>query len=162
MLLLKRLVIPVFAILTVAGCDRIPGTDAARARDSLSRVLYDLDTAKISVRFSNKGHICGTVNAKNRMGAYAGNALFIVDKLDGDVTIFAEPPSLSDYREWRANLKEPLADEIGRKITDGCSFPKNWQDNCDKASGQSLPRNNEMCDAWSKSDIRTLSGMVDF
>jgi hypothetical protein len=82
--------------LAAAGCSLIPGSAANLekvARNTLSRHLFDSDTAKFQgLRYGQKGErgeqpICGQVNAKNQLGAYAGFRRFIASPSDGFAAI---------------------------------------------------------------------------
>lgn len=81
----------VFVAVATCGCDRVPGTDAAlerRSRAILTDALFDADSAKFqkmkTVSLKDKDRtsnlICGEVNAKNKLGAYAGFTRFIVSQ----------------------------------------------------------------------------------
>ena len=66
-------------LLLLTGCQFIPGTKAHEIRRAEETVSYGLNDPS-SAEFRNervvgpvgKGYVCGEVNAKNRMGAYAG------------------------------------------------------------------------------------------
>lgn len=51
----------------------------------LKNTLFDVDSAKFeNVYWNNeRSHICGSVNAKNRMGAYLGGQRFIIPYWSG-------------------------------------------------------------------------------
>ena len=60
-------------------------------QDQVKAFLLDPDSAKFSgITFNSKNGVgCGSVNAKNRMGGYVGNTMFVVFP-SGDVRL--EPP----------------------------------------------------------------------
>jgi hypothetical protein len=66
----------------LAGCDLIPGTDAnleKRAKDRAAQLLIDPSSAQFRNVDAREGVVCGEINGKNRMGAYAGFSRFYVD-----------------------------------------------------------------------------------
>lgn len=73
---MKRLA--TLALFVLASCDQAPPKDdlEAIARERLQSVLKDADSAKFrDLRRKGEG-ICGSVNALNSFGAYAGYAPF--------------------------------------------------------------------------------------
>lgn len=150
------------AALVLSACDRIPGTDESVARSALAAGLFDPDSARIRVVYRTPKAVCGSVDAKNRMGAYVGDAAFIVDRATGSVGIFSEAPSLSDFRYWRDNVREASADESWRKMESGCRFPKEWARDCDQPSAAAFKLNDKMCDAVLAGNLRELNAMVDY
>lgn len=81
-----RLVILATVSLFVAGCQWVPGTDASKvsaAKQLVREALFDGASAKFEDVVISKGtaspeKVCGWVNAKNRLGAYAGAEQFLV------------------------------------------------------------------------------------
>jgi hypothetical protein len=72
----------VAASCSCSGCDRIPGTEAF-FEEKAERVVREQLLDPISAQFRNveslDGHVCGEVNAKNKIGAYTGFTRFVVD-----------------------------------------------------------------------------------
>lgn len=53
------------------------------ARRAMDAQLFDFPSARLQDVRANKAVICGRVNAKNRLGAYAGWQRFVYVKHDG-------------------------------------------------------------------------------
>lgn len=91
-----RVAIAAVLVVGLVGCDRIPGTNENAARQAKALVreqLIDPESARfedvVVTRASGGGRaVCGWVNAKNRMGGYVGQEVFLVE--DGNV-LFVEP-----------------------------------------------------------------------
>ena len=75
---------------TAAGATR-PATEqeVEAIRNGMERQLADARSARFdTVQVDDEGHICGLVNAKNRMGAYVGYQAFtgMLFEIDGKLT----------------------------------------------------------------------------
>lgn len=76
--------------ISLSACQYVPGTDAAHereARAALDRTLNDAPAARFKdirvVDGPKAGQpklLCGLVNAKNRLGAYAGWHRFLIER----------------------------------------------------------------------------------
>ncbi len=80
----------VFAML--AGCSKIPGTDANRIAGAEDRVRYTLadgDSAKFRNTIVAGDFVCGEVNGKNAFNAFVGFTPFAVPS-KGDPVIMPE------------------------------------------------------------------------
>jgi hypothetical protein len=67
----------------LAACDRIPGTDAYQIREaekSAADQLIDPTSAQFRNVVVQGITVCGEINGKNRMGAYAGFTRFMSTK----------------------------------------------------------------------------------
>lgn len=102
-----RIAYMVAVLACLVGCDRIPGTPLYKQGIGTAAVAVDMidpDAAKFrNVRLVTRNgfeSVCGEVNGKNRMGAYAGFRPFIV-RLEND------KPTL-------VNIQPPLNTDEGR------------------------------------------------
>lgn len=92
---MKRIVVA--ATLVLGGCQWIPGTDAhlrEKAQRLAAAELIDPSSAQFRrVEVSRRpggDRVCGEINGKNRMGAYAGFTRFVTDLEGGSAWL--EPP----------------------------------------------------------------------
>jgi hypothetical protein len=94
----QRISFLVGALVGLAGCDAIPGTDAhkeAQAKRIVSSSLIDPNSAQFRNLVVNGEDVCGEVNAKNKMGAFVGFTRFVVDII-GDAAFMEEDFDYSD------------------------------------------------------------------
>ncbi|MGN6422574.1 MAG: hypothetical protein ACTHLA_04600 [Asticcacaulis sp.] len=148
-------------VMSITSCDRLPITPEGKARSAISKMLIDPSSGKFTYINKSKNAICGTVNAKNRMGAYTGSSLFIYDAISGEVELYDGPPDISDYESWSYHTKDGMSggDEYYNKIETGCQFPEDWKNKCSSVSATAIPRNEKFCTAWKKNDYSTLYEM---
>lgn len=151
----KNMIMAGLGALTIQGCDRVPGTPEYRARSALAEYLIDPGSAKIELLSATPDAVCGTVNAKNRMGGYVGRQLFIVAESYPSLSIFGDPPSISDYRAW-ASSSGPDQMEAFNKLEDECAFPARWAQICVKDNSRDIPLDKEFCALWEKKDHAAL------
>jgi hypothetical protein len=72
----------VFVMTLLWGCEFIPGTaeyQEAKARSAVAQTLIDPSSAQFRNVTAREGAVCGEINGKNRMGAYAGFVRFYVE-----------------------------------------------------------------------------------
>lgn len=141
--------------LSVGACDLVPGTPANRAKVALSGYLLDPGSAKITVLKSTPDTLCGTVNAKNRMGAYVGATPFLVDGKYATPVVFSEP-TISDYSTWSDNPNTSSGHEAYSRMEDGCAFKATWAKTCDASSAEAIIVDEEFCKAWRAKDWAAL------
>ena len=115
--------------------------------------------APASARFdyvaTTKAAVCGTVNAKNRMGGYVGAARFIAPRDGGRVLIFQEAPSIDDYATWSRNSESESGRNAYQNLEDGCAFPERWQADC-QSNWYGPEGDLKVCDAWRRRDYDAL------
>ena len=77
----ERLGTLVLAILFLASCKWIPGTEAHKleaAKRLVAEKLKDPTSSLFTDMHATSDGVCGRVNAKNSFGAYSGNSRFVV------------------------------------------------------------------------------------
>ena len=115
---MKKLIFALTVVLAstrvVLAADIDPKLEAA-IREKAAEVLFDAESARFTfdiVREVNElgGKVCGTVNAKNRLGAYTGRKFFLAGymKLGDDYLILAFSPS--DYSLEAALTESSICD----------------------------------------------------
>jgi len=116
-MILQRAIVVVPALLWLVACSREEATSASpvnasdlslhsRAEAAVLADLKDPYTAKVEITgdYARKAErvVCGTVNAKNALGAYTGRRDFLVWVSEGDVirrvSIADGPDDASFYR----------------------------------------------------------------
>jgi len=143
----------------VTGCDAMPGTVQGAAKSHVGEHLVDRYSARYRFIATTKVAVCGSVNAKNRMGAYSGDSLFIFDRGSTDVTIFAGPASVSDLRRLRYADGDREAAEIWQEIETACTFPKRWLEGCGSAAA--IPYDEQVCTPWLKRDNAAIFDLAE-
>ena len=134
----------IVAAFGLAACDRLPGTPQNEARSALLATLYDPGSAQIVYASTTPKAVCGAVNARNRMGGYAGRAPFIFLRNTRSFVPHAEPPTFEDYRLLVLMSEGPERANRWEEINTGCRFPAAWKENC-AAGGDAPPDNAEFC-----------------
>lgn len=149
----------VLAVLTmaIASCDRIPGTREHEARRALELYLFDPWSAKITVFPAQTAALCGTVNAKNRMGAYVGARLFMVAPSSTKAVVFSDSPTISTYRTWQNSPQSSDGQDAYNQMEDGCDFKINWAKSCDPLFAETIVIDEDFCSAWKAKDWKKLS-----
>jgi hypothetical protein len=131
---------------TLAACDRIPGTAQNKARAVLGTLMFDPGAAKYTYDIETAKAVCGTVNGKNRMGAYVGATPFVYQKDIDFVEVSPGPAEMSDVR--RLKFIEPGGSEWTEQyqaLAAKCRFPKTWAEKC----GQPAPViDPHICQVW--------------
>ncbi len=127
----RGLLVATAALITLAGCGPLPGTPKAKARHAILQMVFDPGAAKIVFLNQTDSAVCGSVNGKNRMGAYVGATPFIYDRSLDMLSVYAGAPEASDVRyladtsaedpEWKTRLEE---------LSEKCRFPENWKNQC--------------------------------
>ena len=132
----------VIAACLLAGCDYIPSAENT-AKKAVRESFYDPDSAKFTDIFkgTTDGSYCGSVNAKNRFGAYVGSALFMYESFGsgaGFASLVPEPLKDRDFKQLVApgTFDEERFTEQYAKIRNGCQVATNWERVC----GSKLPR----------------------
>ena len=131
---LKTVAVFMLLGLSVSGCDYIP-TPKNKALRSVSERMIDPSSTKFSDVFEGikEGSYCGYVNAKNRMGAYAGSNVFIYEKIYDDIGIVflaSEPLADRDFKNLLTYSGSDFSDEYWEKISQGCKFTSKWDSVC--------------------------------
>lgn len=137
-----KVVIIAVAAALLSGCDYIPSAENT-AKKAVRESLFDPDSAKFSGVFKGAadGNYCGSVNAKNRLGAYVGSNLFMYESFGsgaGLAYLVPEPLSDSDFKRLVAPGafdKERFIEQYS-KIRNSCQAAAEWQRVC----GVKLPR----------------------
>lgn len=150
------------AALCLQGCDLVPGTTEFRARSAVSRAMIDPSAARVEISRKNAQAVCGAVNGKNRMGAYAGATPFIWEKATGAVRIY-ERAERSDYALLRSVASDPKQfEEMYLKLDRGCEFPEKWGELCLPGTVFDIDQDKEFCAAWRADDKAALGVMARY
>jgi hypothetical protein len=150
---MQKMVAMLIAVASLAACDRVPGTQEWRVRRDVSKALIDPASARIEITHKAGSTICGTVNGKNRMGAYAGSTPFIWEEILG--THIYDEPDMSDVRSMGYG-SETERMEHANKIGDGCFFAEKWAKQC----AGSVHIDEQLCKLWQAGDMATLSSIA--
>ena len=104
----------------------VSGCSDAKAKDRVKELLIDASTAEFSDVHTKGGVTCGFVNAKNRLGAFTGPRVFIVQDdipeiLDGipSTAFLNDMASKCDdriFNRYSRTTLNPLRVEAGREI----------------------------------------------
>lgn len=135
------------AALVLTGCDKVPGTPKNKAATALKSMAFDPSAAKIAFVTETPHAVCGTVNGKNRMGAYVGAAPFIYDKATGATRVYGGQPDSYEIRRLDdTKSDDPEWQKLYSEIDAKCQFPNEWDMNCKTA----LPADGEghICKIW--------------
>lgn len=103
-----------------------------RAEDAVKAILNDPGSATFENVQPGKTerHICGTVNAKNRMGAYVGRTPFVYTEFspkNGFALIVNGTPSDLDFKLLRHSLDTHSHFE---KLSSQCRAVEHWNTGC--------------------------------
>lgn len=125
---MRAIVLTTAAVLLIAGCDRIPGTEAnriAKGEQVAAALLIDPSSAQFRKTFLRPGPkakdekaegprwiVCGEINGKNRNGAYVGFSRFLAD-----------PESHNALLEPMTNTTEEDAQRAMDQCTRGAKGP---------------------------------------
>lgn len=134
-----------FILVFLGGCD-FAVTQEQKIKKEVMLRLNDPDSAKFRniVKGKTENHYCGQVNAKNRMGGYAGYKSFIFKIIKDDeysVIFLEEAPTDSEY----ASVKRSNGIE---EVMIKCDSIVEYKENC--SDDITVP---EMCELM-KSDIK--------
>jgi len=126
----------------MAGCNAA-FTEEQRIKQAVREQLIDPDSAKFEAIYKGKTekHWCGMVNAKNRMGGYAGATPFVYEKVAegfGFVSLVREPPD--DY-EFKSLMSTSSFEKEYKVLASKCKSIKDWNDAC----GTTPMESHEMC-----------------
>lgn len=138
--------------LPLAGCD-VPGLqgDAHRAARSM---LNDPGSAQFQSErvVSEKGAVCGLVNAKNAMGGYVGFRPYVYYK-PGLIATSDGPPNYQGYVNDIHPYYQPAFQRAFEKLTAACDFHDTWKENCGGSLFPDQAKQDHVC-----SLARTLAG----
>ena len=128
--------------LLTTACEQLPGA-VNEAKREVRRNMIDPSSAQFeSVReMPQSGAVCGFVNGKNRMGAYAGANPFVYEKGKG-ATLVQEPPTERDFERYFETIKYAEPDEY-MNMEDKCKSADLWKNKCGVAI---FPSVNKYCD----------------
>lgn len=134
---MRTIVLTTAAALLIAGCDRIPGTEAnriAKGEKVAADQLLDPSSAQFRKTVLRPGPkaadekaegprwiVCGEINGKNRNGAYVGFTRFLADPdgteayLEPNTTTTQEEADRASQRCQRG-AKGPIYSETDREI----------------------------------------------
>jgi hypothetical protein len=141
-----------------AACDRVPGTPQNRARVALKPYLIDPSSAKIEIIKASAESVCGTVNAKNRMGAYVGAMPFVVESKYSDPVVFSEP-TIFDFTLWNDSPNSSSGREAYQRLENGCTFRSRWAASCDSSTANAIMVDEQLCRLWNTEDYAGLRRM---
>ena len=136
---MKRLLSTFAAAIALSGC-----TSDEQAKLAVKKLLNDPDSAQFSdlTKGKSKGDVCGTVNAKNRMGGYAGATPFFYEKSTETAAIVTAPES-SDFRMvWLGIKGNDFANDL-TKVLMQCRLMDQWESTCNTPHAQQKHR---LCD----------------
>jgi hypothetical protein len=129
---MRRLIMLSIATACLAACDTAP-TSEARAKQAVRERLFDPESAQFSELFkspSDNGAICGLVNAKNRMGGYAGRAPFYYSTLTDYAAIVGEPLDDGDFIAYYYAMGGASEGERRREMAARCTDVRDWELAC--------------------------------
>ena len=125
---MRTIVLTTAAALLIAGCDRIPGTEAnriAKGEKVAADQLLDPSSAQFRKTVLHPGPkaadekaegprwiVCGEINGKNRNGAYVGFTRFLAD-----------PDGTEAYLEPNTATTQEEADRAGQRCQRGAKGP---------------------------------------
>lgn len=147
-------------VLGLAGCDAIPGAARAAAKAYVRDHLVDPYSAKFSWVGETDQAVCGVVNAKNRMGAFAGRSPFIFDKGSAEVVLFDRPPTINDIRMLLHADAGREHSERWNEINTACEFPQRWRAECGPTRIQ-IPTDEQICTLWLREDNKALFDLAE-
>jgi hypothetical protein len=125
-----------------AGCDQLPGSDAAseaHAKRAVAALLIDGKSAEFrNVRVIAEA-VCGEVNAKNKMGAYVGFSRFLVSTKTWQAQTDPnfDSSSLGSYRDLCSSAYAPASacslysDQLAKQAAQ-TAFDSGWERQCEK------------------------------
>ncbi|MBV9527350.1 hypothetical protein [Sphingomonas sp.] len=125
---MKLRILSVALLVCAGGCDRIPGTNAYLIRHAekfAADQLIDPSSAMFRNESVHNLAVCGEINGKNRMGAYAGFTRFLSLK-DSDTALVDPQADPSD-----AASAEELCNSAR---SNDYSSPSLVQESCQRAS----------------------------
>jgi hypothetical protein len=117
------------AALMTTACEQLPGAENEAKRE-VRKSLIDPDSAKFeSVHVNpNSGAVCGFVNGKNRMGAYAGSSPFVYEKGIG-ATLIQAPPKEREFERYFENIKYSDVEDY-LELSNKCKGASLWTEKC--------------------------------
>lgn len=131
----------------LTGCDKLPGTAKNKAATAVRAMTFDPAAAKIAFTTETPQAVCGTVNGKNRMGAYVGATPFVYFKPTGQTIVYGGQPDSYDIRRLDdTDSADPEWTALFSEIDAKCGFPNEWDMNCKvpmPAEG-----NSHICQTW--------------
>lgn len=132
----------VLATLLLSSCEQLPGA-VNEAKREVRKSLIDPSSGKFESVFENQstGAVCGFVNAKNRMGAYAGTNPFVYEKIVG-ATLIQEPPKERDFERYFETIKFADSSDY-TELENKCKGAALWATKCGSPIFLS---NNKYCD----------------
>lgn len=141
----------------VSGCSEAYLQERQIKKDVMER-LVDPDSAKFDAIYQGKTekHWCGMVNAKNRMGGYAGARPFVYKKVTDDfglVTLVDEAPE--DY-EFRSLIDSSSFEREYKVLASKCRSIKEWNEVCGTRQMESHELCEPMTDPEDKEFIKKL------
>lgn len=134
---MRAAILTTVALLVIAGCDRIPGTEAnriAKGEQVAAALLIDPSSAQFRKTFLRPGPkakdekaegprwvVCGEINGKNRNGAYVGFSRFLANPESDDALL--EPTTSTTEEEVQRAIDQcargangPIYSEADRDI----------------------------------------------
>ena len=109
-----------------------PNSHIYEAKEAVRSILIDSGSAKFSDVYEDKaGHVCGLVNAKNRMGGYTGDSPFFYTDEDKKAVI-VEIVTEEDFQTAWSYMKAgpELASHEIEKLSTGCEGMKKMAEVC--------------------------------
>ena len=145
------LVVAAVVLAAVSGCGPLPGSAKGKARHAILEMVFDPGAAKIAFIRQTKSAVCGTVNGKNRMGAYVGATPFVYDRQLDFLTVYGGEPETSDLRMLAiTDTDDPEWKDRYLELTSKCDFPKAWKAKCE--SEPPVNTSNQICAALDEKD----------
>lgn len=132
--------------LACAACD----PRVMRAEQAARQNLVDPSSARFAdVRVASDGQtVCGSINGKNRMGAYAGNQIFVVEK-DGTSRVMADVGEAAhDYISGEGIGDSYYFKQRFETLDNACAARKLWETKCVPSVDTSKDQEHKICDAW--------------
>lgn len=117
----------VVCVAALAGCG--PHSDA---KEAVKKALVDPDSARFTGLQDGKreGDVCGFVNAKNRMGGFAGDSPFFYRATTREA-ILVRPPDTDDFRAVWLGI-QARSDFMGQlsEVREKCQTVERWGEVC--------------------------------
>ena len=130
---MKNLFVLLAIGIVLTGCSKLPTAENI-AKEAASKMLSDPYSARFGdmKNGAGSGDMCGTVNAKNKMGAYVGETPFFYEKATKQATFLSVPEDMDFRMLWITistgndeQFKEQFADVYSK-----CESVTGWNRIC--------------------------------
>lgn len=114
------LMVVMAAAAALQGAGPVTTVQIESARTALDERLLDYPSARFRAVSGNGYAICGSVNAKNRLGAYSGWARFVTIWREGSTTLYVEEPGKEPplvLQTFCAEGRAPVSRDLSTEMT---------------------------------------------